>query len=57
MHQKVINLRPGYFKLMVIGICTRLTVTFIHSVSKELRKEKLIAMPDLEERITSFQPA
>lgn len=57
MHQKVINLRSRYFKLMVIGICTRLTITFIHSVSKELRKEKLIVIPGLGERITSFQPA
>ena len=46
MHQKVINLRPRYFKLMVMGICTRLTITFILSVSKELKKEKLIVIPD-----------
>lgn len=39
MHQKVINLRPRDFKLMVIGICTRLTVAFILSVSKELKRK------------------
>lgn len=46
MHQKVINLRPRYFKLMVMGICTRLTITFILSESKELKKEKLIVIQD-----------
>lgn len=49
MQQKAINLRPRDFKLMVTGICTRLIVTFILSVSKETRMEKLIETPDLGE--------
>lgn len=49
MQQKAINLRPRYFKLMVTGICTRLIVTFILAVSKEIRKEKLVVIPDLGE--------
>ena len=40
MYQKAINLRLRCFKLMAAGICTRLTVTFILSVSREVRKEK-----------------
>lgn len=49
MQQKAINLRPRYFKLMVTGICTRLIVTFVLSVSKEIRKEKLVVISNLVE--------
>lgn len=45
MQQKaIINLRPRYFKLMLTGICKRLIITFRLSVSKEIRKEKLIVI-------------
>lgn len=58
MQQKaIINLRPRYFKLMLTGICTRLIVTFRLSVSKEMRKEKLIVMPDLGEEGSPMQLA
>lgn len=39
---------------MVTGICTRLTVTFILSVSKEIRKKKLLMIPDLGEGVAYF---
>lgn len=56
MQQKaIINLRPRYFKLMLTGICTRLIVTFRLSVSKEMRKEKLIVMPDFGEEGSPMQ--
>lgn len=47
MQQKAINLRPRYFKLMVTGVCTRLIVTFMLSVNKKIRKEKVVMIPDL----------
>lgn len=54
MYQKAINLRPRCFKLMVAGICTRLTVTFIHLVSRGVRREKLVVIPDLGEGSSLF---
>lgn len=53
MQQEAINLRPRDFKLMVIGVCTRPTVTFILSISREVRKEQLV-IPDLGEEGSLF---
>ena len=40
--------------MMVAGICTKLTVTFILSVSREVKKEKLVVIPDLGEGSSLF---
>ena len=54
MYQKAINLRPGCFKLMIAGICTKLTVTFMLSVRREVKKEKLVVIPNLGEGSSLF---
>lgn len=54
MQQKSINLRPRYFKLMVTGIYTRLTVTCRLSMNKEVKKEKLIVKPGFHEGVVIF---
>lgn len=53
MQQEAINLRPRDFKLMVMGVCTRPTVTFVLSISREVRKEQLV-LPDSEEEGSLF---
>ena len=40
--------------MMIAGICTKLTVTFMLSVRREVKKEKLVVIPNLGEGSSLF---
>lgn len=42
---------------MVAGICTKLTVTFMLSVSREVKKEKLVVIQIWGKGVAYFLPA
>ena len=40
--------------MMIAGICTKLTVTFMLSVRREVKKEELVVIPNLGEGSSLF---